>query len=107
MELNQTTFAGNISGFGSVIALHSSVVTIKNSIFWSNEGPIVYSPESSGVTYLEANYSNIEGGQEYFSQFSNIIFSTEGGVINQDPACLLYTSPSPRDLSTSRMPSSA
>ena len=24
-----------------------------------------------------------------------------------DPSCLLYTSPSPRDLSTSRMPSSA
>ena len=72
--MNQTTFAGNISGFGSVMALYSSVVTIKNSIFWSNEGPIVYSPESSGVTYLEASYSNIEGGQEHFSQFSNIIF---------------------------------
>ena len=28
----------------------------------------------------------------------------EGGA---DDACLLYTSPSPRDLSTSRMPSSA
>ena len=25
----------------------------------------------------------------------------------EDPVCLLYTSPSPRDLSTSRMPSSA
>ena len=28
-------------------------------------------------------------------------------VVNQIKACLLYTSPSPRDLSTSRMPSSA
>ena len=28
-------------------------------------------------------------------------------VFNIDPNCLLYTSPSPRDLSTSRMPSSA
>ena len=28
-------------------------------------------------------------------------------VINQYCVCLLYTSPSPRDLSTSRMPSSA
>ena len=27
--------------------------------------------------------------------------------IDQDTVCLLYTSPSPRDLSTSRMPSSA
>ena len=34
------------------------------------------------------------------------IFGTDGvrGLAN---ACLLYTSPSPRDLSTSRMPSSA
>ena len=29
------------------------------------------------------------------------------GVDEQGRACLLYTSPSPRDLSTSRMPSSA
>ena len=29
------------------------------------------------------------------------------GCDNQDDICLLYTSPSPRDLSTSRMPSSA
>ena len=28
-------------------------------------------------------------------------------VSDRDPYCLLYTSPSPRDLSTSRMPSSA
>ena len=31
----------------------------------------------------------------------------EGGVSSLRPICLLYTSPSPRDLSTSRMPSSA
>ena len=29
------------------------------------------------------------------------------GIVDQDAPCLLYTSPSPRDLSTSRMPSSA
>ena len=28
-------------------------------------------------------------------------------LVNYNKACLLYTSPSPRDLSTSRMPSSA
>ena len=28
-------------------------------------------------------------------------------ILNLDKDCLLYTSPSPRDLSTSRMPSSA
>ena len=31
----------------------------------------------------------------------------ERGVVNVGETCLLYTSPSPRDLSTSRMPSSA
>ena len=30
-----------------------------------------------------------------------------GGAFTEASACLLYTSPSPRDLSTSRMPSSA
>ena len=30
-----------------------------------------------------------------------------GGLANRSQICLLYTSPSPRDLSTSRMPSSA
>ena len=29
------------------------------------------------------------------------------GLVEKAPTCLLYTSPSPRDLSTSRMPSSA
>ena len=31
----------------------------------------------------------------------------EAFAADPDTACLLYTSPSPRDLSTSRMPSSA
>ena len=33
--------------------------------------------------------------------------SANPGNISEDDICLLYTSPSPRDLSTSRMPSSA
>ena len=37
--------------------------------------------------------------------FSEDIAETENTI--QGNACLLYTSPSPRDLSTSRMPSSA
>ena len=75
------------------MAMYSSVVNINNSILWSNNGPIIYSPETSGVTYLEASYSDIEGGQDLFSQFSNIIFTTEGGIINQDPGfCFSYDS---------------
>ena len=41
-------------------------------------------------------------------KISNASFSLEpGGQIEWASPCLLYTSPSPRDLSTSRMPSSA
>ena len=35
------------------------------------------------------------------------ILTNQAKVHNEINACLLYTSPSPRDLSTSRMPSSA
>ena len=36
-----------------------------------------------------------------------VIFADEIVIPNTMTTCLLYTSPSPRDLSTSRMPSSA
>ena len=43
---------------------------------------------------------------EYFSQAQQLISGSEGldGLVSN---CLLYTSPSPRDPKTSRMPSSA
>ena len=41
---------------------------------------------------------------ENIEDVSIVVIST---AIKEDNVCLLYTSPSPRDLSTSRMPSSA
>ena len=38
---------------------------------------------------------------------STLDFQNMAKYLKHYPACLLYTSPSPRDLSTSRMPSSA
>ena len=40
-------------------------------------------------------------------KLGNLVKGTGQGVKEFKKACLLYTSPSPRDLSTSRMPSSA
>ena len=40
-------------------------------------------------------------------RFVSLFGMQESEVLSFDKACLLYTSPSPRDLSTSRMPSSA
>ena len=44
-------------------------------------------------------------GMEGLDEFLN--GPTAMALSYNDPTCLLYTSPSPRDLSTSRMPSSA
>ena len=51
-------------------------------------------------TYLSGDL-DAEGDNDSFG----VVFS--GWYIEPDTVCLLYTSPSPRDLSTSRMPSSA
>ena len=45
--------------------------------------------------------------QDVSPNFFNQEFSLVVNAGVEDPSCLLYTSPSPRDLSTSRMPSSA
>jgi len=52
--------------------------------------------------YADATGNFIGKGQPLFTIYSPDLVSTE-----QEYFCLLYTSPSPRDLSTSRMPSSA
>ena len=46
-----------------------------------------------------------EGDKERTQLFAGLVIARRGSGVNA--SCLLYTSPSPRDLSTSRMPSSA
>ena len=58
---------------------------------------------SIGGSSLAQSHRVVEPIPQYKTLDSLPIEYTEAGVIN----CLLYTSPSPRDLSTSRMPSSA
>ena len=43
----------------------------------------------------------------FIHQLNNVEILEEGKTTTTSSICLLYTSPSPRDLSTSRMPSSA
>ena len=69
---------------------------------------------SQKVGMAEALLS-IEGSRERFAMASELLGrdllaicqGESGGGDGPDDLCLLYTSPSPRDLSTSRMPSSA
>ena len=52
------------------------------------------------MDYWEKNYRNFSKEMAYESIFSDKKFNTQN-------CCLLYTSPSPRDRTRSRMPSSA
>ena len=57
-------------------------------------------PDFSPGDTIKVGVKIIEGKRERIQYF-------EGVCIAKKNSCLLYTSPSPRDLSTSRMPSSA
>ena len=54
------------------------------------------------------NTEKIEIIENAFENINDINSSSSSDIISAiESTCLLYTSPSPRDLSTSRMPSSA
>ena len=62
----------------------------------------------SADVFGTGNSSNIKINTEQLSVSDSAYISADiGGMGNSGNICLLYTSPSPRDLSTSRMPSSA
>ena len=63
--------------------------------------PVGYSFVEFGSSEIERSENDILIGRE--NEFTSIIEQLEGQVED----CLLYTSPSPRDISGSRMPSSA
>ena len=67
----------------------------------AKEGVIVVSGDSTKTSLIEVNCET-----DFVAKNDDFIsFVKELSEINNN--CLLYTSPSPRDLSTSRMPSSA
>ena len=55
-----------------------------------------------GIRYVHGNENAVERGYKVLTELP--VLTSD---FNQSTFCLLYTSPSPRDLSTSRMPSSA
>ena len=65
----------------------------------------IMGPNGSGKSTL----SNILSGKKGYDVTGDVLFENKNlfDLETEERACLLYTSPSPRDLSTSRMPSSA
>ena len=62
---------------------------------------------SVGLVFGQAVTGFVGNGEEPLVGANIVIEGTELGGVTDAEGCLLYTSPSPRDLSTSRMPSSA
>ena len=72
----------------------------------------VLSPAQCAVWYAAAAPFVVHGGYRVVKEVkehpeNKLLLATAGAFTFVLSACLLYTSPSPRDLSTSRMPSSA
>ena len=65
---------------------------------YQNVGPSAYKKDLSNIIKLTNHLNNPH------KDFKTIHIA---GTNGKGSTCLLYTSPSPRDLSTSRMPSSA
>ena len=64
--------------------------------------------EACGPARFKVNDFNDTGGRSKSKRATGVLDHGAGcDSINVNDTCLLYTSPSPRDLSTSRMPSSA
>ena len=66
-----------------------------NELIWTLEHPDIY---TAGTSYNES---------DILDKSIKILETNRGGKITYHGPCLLYTSPSPRDIGESRMPSSA
>ena len=65
---------------------------------------------AAGTTYAQSQITGkitSETGETLVGATVQLYETKQGSTTDLDGVCLLYTSPSPRDLSTSRMPSSA
>ena len=65
--------------------MHSSDVSISNSIMWGNLGMLFYTTFESGVTSLEISFTNIEDGIETIEEMSSILLNTSGNNYQIEP----------------------
>ena len=93
----KTDGSGALS-FASVDTTPASGSIIKTQFYkTSNDAQSTFS-SLTRIFFTTLNYTAVQSG-------STIVY--EATISGEFDSCLLYTSPSPRDLSTSRMPSSA
>ena len=90
-----TAFAGGIALLIFFPILWTILTSFKTEAQAINDPPIFFF-----FDWTLENYLAVQERSDYMKYLWNSIIIAGG-------SCLLYTSPSPRDLSTSRMPSSA
>eukprot|EP00831_Metopus_contortus_P015095 TRINITY_DN16267_c0_g1_i2.p1 TRINITY_DN16267_c0_g1~~TRINITY_DN16267_c0_g1_i2.p1 ORF type:complete len:440 (+),score=44.68 TRINITY_DN16267_c0_g1_i2:123-1442(+) len=84
-------------------------ITLNNVVFGYQENKPVINGVSFDIKRGESVgiVGSSGSGKSTIINLINRLYDYNSGLITMDGICLLYTSPSPRDLSTSRMPSSA
>ena len=110
---------------GGVMIIRSSHLSIDRSLFLNSAAQrssgVLYAANQSTITINDTKYSNntagtgggvinVESGTKVRisnSHFNSNFAGNAAVLLIQLEACLLYTSPSPRDATLSRMPSSA
>ena len=114
-QLDSLTFTANIyDQFANLVRQGESVTWSVNTVSGSGDG---YSLSSAAATtdasgavsvtlYTDPTGNSLSVGDQITVVATSNSGSHASAVVTIIP-CLLYTSPSPRDLSTSRMPSSA
>ena len=77
------------------------------SVFWAGVLALALSDSAFEAEIFRAGIQSIDKGQYEAAQSVSLSYSDTMRYVILPQACLLYTSPSPRDRTRSRMPSSA
>ena len=122
LSVTTGTLIADISGIVSSLTNHNTDSLNEgstNQYFTNARSKLANAPRiqdiSSTVTDLSTSHydlsTNVSSLSTLVNDVSSVAHSGASPLVNLqsagDISCLLYTSPSPRDLSTSRMPSSA
>ena len=101
-QINRRKFLHNAATGGVAVGVASTILS-SSSMFAHAKAPAARTRDKTGNKMIlgEGEYQ-YRIDHDFLKLPSHLSWQTTHNV-----ACLLYTSPSPRDLSTSRMPSSA